>query len=120
MVISLALVGCNVPGDAELDTPDVGLVQENAAPAAEADGKVTAMAGYCYNGYKAGLYCNSSTDCGKFCTSGPKVNQYCNTATDCSKWCASGPKVNQYCNSNADCLGSTCVSTTCIQATCSG
>jgi hypothetical protein len=118
MVISLALMGCNVPQEDELDNASSGSSQESAAPEEGSEGNVTAMAGVCFNGYKAGMYCNSNVDCGKFCASGPKVNQYCNTAADCGKWCASGSRVNQYCNWNSDCPGSTCVSTTCIQATC--
>jgi hypothetical protein len=118
LVISLALTGCNAPDEAELGTASPGISQENAAPEEGADGRVTAMAGVCYNGYRAGMSCSSNVECGKFCASGPKVNQYCTSATDCNKWCASGSRVNLYCNYNSDCPGSTCVSTTCIQATC--
>jgi hypothetical protein len=118
VVISLALMGCNIPEEAELDTASPGSSQESAAPEEGVNGNVIAMAGICYGGYRAGMYCNSNLDCGKFCASGPKVNQYCNSAADCGNWCASGSRVNQYCYSNLDCPGSTCVSTTCIQATC--
>ena len=118
MVISLALMGCNVPDEAEVDTASPGLSQESAAPAEGVEDEVKAMAGICQNGYRAGSYCNSSLECGNFCASGPSVNQYCNSAANCLKWCASGSRVNQSCNWNTDCPGSTCVSTTCIQATC--
>ncbi|WP_163993428.1 hypothetical protein [Pyxidicoccus caerfyrddinensis] len=118
LVISLALTGCNAPVEGETDTSTPEISQDTAAPEEGADGRVTAMAGVCFNGYRAGLSCNSSVECGKFCASGPKVNQYCNSAADCGKWCSSGSRVNLSCNFNTDCPGSTCVSTTCIQATC--
>lgn len=138
LVISLALIGCNVPEEAELDTSNPGISQESPAQEVGEDGDVTAMAktcragpnigAYCYSnsdcgkycsaGPKYNQYCNYASDCGKWCSAGPKINQYCSFASDCGKWCAGGPKANQYCNFNSDCQGYICQSATCLSAVC--
>jgi hypothetical protein len=118
MVISLALIGCNVPDEAELDPSNSEISQENPAQEVEEGGDATAMAKTCRAGPNIGAYCYTASDCGKYCSAGPKYNQYCYFASDCGKWCAGGPRANQSCYFNSDCQGYICQSAACNQASC--
>jgi hypothetical protein len=90
--------------------------QEKAQPVKA--NEVSALAGTCQGGPRAGQYCNSSSDCGKSCLSGVKAGQSCTFDSDCGKSCLGGIRAGQSCTFNSDCYGSQCLGTSCLGSPC--
>ena len=119
LAVALSLAGCNVPDEVEQDIPAPQNTLEEARPGeASQDGEVSAQAGTCHAGWRAGQYCNWNSDCGKYCSTGPKYGQYCTGDANCGKLCAGGSRYGYSCFYNSDCPGSYCLTSTCIQAYC--